>query len=397
MKKKFATLVAGLLGLVVLNAQITAPNEKIQKLCDHHLMNVGGEYLPIIPDSLFDRSFNSLEFPNHGDKITSSIPIPNKYKPFNVKKDNIANIAIKSFKLENGANGYEFFVLHSDGYPCDMNEFNVRIEAENIECETYGNYNIFKILGNSIDYADGTYPMEGNISIKHRASGQSIDIPFSLSWFDLVSFPSGTTAFLVDDVQSNVFKHSFLVTNLKSRNLWMLKAPIVIDVSGKDGADGRDGANGKNGHGEFITPIFKVRIPATAGKPGENGEDGENGNNGGNVLICHNISEAHAITAKYGGGAAGKGGKGGAGGKHGPGCGLYGYASNGIDGRDGIPGKKGSCYFHYITQQNVIKNANRVIIPCFPSIWVDMTPRLATKNTKGQTSSVQAASSAVEF
>lgn len=397
--KRILLLLAVLLPASEMQAQISAPNPTIQSLCDKYMHWNDSIYVPVIPAELQDYSFSGIEFPNHKSALRYSISTPSKYKEFNPKKDDINNIAIRRFQANNGSCGYELYVLHANGVPCDMNEFNIRINSENIVCETNERFSFFNLAGNSTDFADGTLPMSGQITISHRESGLSTTIPYELIWQNQVIHPSETTAYFVDDFASNIFDKMYIVVNLAHGYMYMMKGPVTIDVSGKDGADGSDGADGRNGHGAFT--LFGVNFQATAGKPGEDGCNGENGGNGGNVLVTYNVTENNAIYVKWGGGKAGKGGKGGEGGAHGPGCGLYGKAANGRDGVDGRPGLNGSGLLYYSPLPNVIKNSGSSIETHFPYIVVDISQKEKSGKMQhkpnSKKKSTDTAENAVEF
>ena len=84
--------------------------------------------LPVIPKTLYDKSISSIYFFGVKDiKVKET----KRYKPFNPQKDDISNVVVSEHHT-NGICEYELIVLHDNGKKCDMNEFDVRIESNNL-------------------------------------------------------------------------------------------------------------------------------------------------------------------------------------------------------------------------------------------------------------------------
>lgn len=377
--KKFFFLIACVIGMAPAFSQslVEGTNAAQSALIARYAKLRDSLTVPVFPVKMVDYSIVGIEFSGAVDK---SITIPKKYKPFNPKKDNIGDVVVK--KTDKG--NYELYVLHHNGTVCDMNEFNIRIEGENLNGVLKETVMEYSIPGTIWDYIDGTYPFDGSIVITHRESDLSTTLHYTFKLLDGTYFWRGLDgAFVFDALPSNTFDGYYSLMNLKNGHLYVMKGPVTLDASGRDGKNGRNGANGVNGVNQYSYTDKNGRVHTiygTYGTPGYNGENGGNGEAGGNVFVFVGRGiPGKMLTVNYGGGTGGKGGRGGIGGAHGRGTALFGSrAANGRNGVDGQNGRVGSVQFHYLTTINNNKSGfyqQKSRWRAFPAIQVDLSEK----------------------
>ncbi len=361
---------------------------------------------PQIPAIINDYGIYSITF--SGVKYEKVDRPRRKYKPFNPKKDDINNVYIEV--SGNGQTEYEIIVAHKNGRACDMNEFSVRFEGDNIQSEELTNYYKYSIKSNTMDYLDGSLPMEGDIVITHIESNLSTRIHYVLNTLpgDLLN-RGKSHRYLFEPVRSNVFSSYFFIVDLDGKYFVVVKDKGCIDASGMNGRDGRDGYNGINGLNERTWTDKNGKShysKGTLGTAGGNGGDGENGQDGGKsyVYVGPNCPDK-VLTVRYSGGKGGRGGKGGIGGLHGKGSGKTGRAPNGYPGRNGANGTDGEVKFDYISKADILlssyTNGTTKIVSKAPYILVDKTVKMKRKKgrlfMKRKSSQIQTDSSTVDF
>lgn len=358
---------------------------------------------PAIPERLNDYGILSISFT--GAK-TGNVSRPNgKYKRFDPKKDDINNVFIETSGYSRTE--YEIIVAHKNGKACDMNEFNVRFECENMISEEIDKYYKYSIKGNTFDYLDGTFPTDGDIVITHIESNLSTRIHYTLNYVKEghnYSRHGLSHNYLFEPIQSNVYSGYYVILDLTDKEFLIVQNKGCIDASGRDGRDGKNGAWGINGMNECTWTDKNGKThysPGTAGTRGADGENGEDGWPGGHSYVYVGPGCADgALTVKYQGGRGGKGGKGGIGGTHGKGSGLKGSAPNGSPGRDGRNGANGDVEFDYISEGNLLinslKNENTTLVSKAPYILIDKTVKLK-KTSRNKKSATRTDSNTVDF
>ena len=311
--------------------------------------------LPVIPKILYDKSIASMSFT--GVKQIKSKE-PKHYTKFNPKKDDITDVVVRKHYGSDGYE-YEFTVVHHNGKECDMNEFSVRIEGDNLVYrEGTGLYDYYDVNGSIKDYLDGTLSKEGDIVITHIQSNTSTKIHYEFLFRSSMNLPGRDAAYLFEPVRSNVFENVYAILDLQSSDYAVVKGPFLLNTDGRDGKDGRNGYNGNNGLNErdWTDKNGKTHHSnGTCGTPGGNGGNGENGQDGGNSFVFVGPGTGTSLRVSYAGGKGGKGGRGGVGGKHGKGASCIGTkASDGYPGRDGSPGRIGSVQYEYAKYADIM-------------------------------------------
>ncbi len=311
--------------------------------------------LPVIPKTLYDKSISSIYFFGVKDiKVKET----KRYKPFNPQKDDISNVVVSEHHT-NGICEYELIVLHDNGKKCDMNEFDVRIESNNLVLrEGTGTNDYYDVNGTFEDYLQGKLSMGGNIVITHTKSNVSTKIHYSLIFKSSEKLPGKNGAYLFEPIYSSVYQNTYSFLDLENGDYSVVKGPFSLFTSGKDGKNGRDGSNGSTGMNEYDWTDKegkKHHTNGTCGTAGKDGQDGENGQDGGNSFVFVAPGANDSLTVYYSAGRGGKGGRGGWGGTHGKGSSCQGAkAMDGRWGRDGVSGKIGSVQFEDTKYENIM-------------------------------------------
>lgn len=359
MKKTVAYLFLLLAATNMLFAQnkVDPQNYHQESLIKSFVTYSGSEPLPVMPKLIVDKSIAAISFTgNKSIKIKKT----KRYEKFNPKKDDISDVVIRRSSMEDAVH-YEIVVLHKNRKLCDMNEFSVRFDSDNMKYVPQKDYDKYEINGTFRDYLDNKSPKDGNIVITHLKSGLSTTIHYSLSVIsNSYNAPGEDCAYLLEFLKSDMGKNYYYFLNLKSGDLYVVKEPFKLDTDGRKGRDGHNGQNGVNGTNEYDWTDKegkKHHSKGTCGSAGYNGENGENGQDGGNsfIFLERNCSDS-ALTVTYKGGTGGKGGSGGLGGTHGKGSSCSGYkALDGYRGSNGVDGKNGSVQFQSLTLDNLIE------------------------------------------
>ena len=383
-------------GCAMAQSKITPENYTLGKIINSYVTYDSGVARPVMPTTINDYSIWSITF--SGVKF-ESFKTPKRYQRFNPKRDDINNVAISAY-----GDRYELTIVHKNGKACDMNEFSIRVEGDNLECTEGSMYSRYNVVGSIWDYLDGTLQMDGDIIITHIESGLSTKVHYELKIKDTERYGwnGRDGAFVYEDAASGSHPNNHVLLNLTNGDFYTITGKTKVDAKGNDGRNGRNGYNGLNG---MNTWSYKkkdgttVTVKGTCGTAGGNGEDGGNGDDGGNVFVMVGSNCGSTLTVTYGGGAAGRGGSAGIGGVHGNGSPCRGKAPDGIAGRNGVAGSSGSVQFHYTYTTDLIRNwyANATVKKFYPQIRVNKEVKKKSKSRDKRAKNKKMTEGAVDF
>lgn len=285
-------------------------------------------------------------------------PNQTKMLKFNPKQDNIENFRINPADPRN----LKLSVLKKNEKRMDKGQFDIFPVSKHFQFRE-GSKSVEQLIHSygPFDYLEGRIPFEGEFLLAHRKSGKHVEIPFTVSFSNYISWKGRDGIFVVKHLKRLKGKNYCQVVEIRSGYSQVVSYPFVLDASGmkgKDGAKGIDGINGINS----ITVVNKdgttTTIKGICGTRGYNGEDGEDGKDGGNVLvILDDRMKKVDVSILTDGGKGGRGGAGGVGGVHGAGSGCFGSAPNGAPGANGKDGNEG--------EQEILRTDVKILEPAF--------------------------------